>query len=725
MKKKIVRFVVTFFLSVLFLALGGCKGEDDLATVKTMQGSLKDSSIEKFRENSVLFPKGIKDILAVRQVDEKLWLISPIEVYYSFDMGNTWEISDKETAWIPENCSMAAISAKGSFAFYSQDTGVTIYDNETTRKMDIAFEKQEYGQSLAFVNERVVCISDTNSNVYIIDLNKGNITEEISAKNEYHYFTCAINNKIFMLSDQGLTCYDSMGKQIDTDDVVNDLILQNLNDYNSSKQIILVEDIDERGLFFASKSGLYHYASGGSIVEQLADGSTNLLGDSRYSFYRMAAMSDKAVLIVYRDRDSNIIIKKYESSTSDNNEESKKGELKVYSLYKSDLLLQEINIFGQNYPDCTINLEIGISDEYSITADDAMKTLNTEILAGTGPDIIILDGLPIDKLIEKNVLLDVTHEMEKVSKKEGIYENIATAYMKENKLYAIPARFRIPIMVGNENVLNKITDLDSLVQVVQNLKKENTDLPSILGLYNRNLLEYLFDFCSPAWIDSNKKIDQNKLKEFYRAAKSIQNIQEEGVSEENIALISEAVYSDDNEELDRAIAVGMGKQLLAFYNSKSLNFSKTLFDTQQNKDIAFKCSQGQSTNVFIPIEVIGINALSKNQELAIKFLEGFLSSESQSRFTITDMGYPINVTAFQKQVKEELAVVEDQSIKEVYQKGFEKIEDIISKLDSCCITDTLIRETIVEEGMHYILGEQSLDTALGQVVQKLDIYLSE
>lgn len=43
-----------------------------------------------------------------------------------------------------------------------------------------------------------------------------------------------------------------------------------------------------------------------------------------------------------------------------------------------------------------------------MTEADALRTLNTEILAGSGPDILRLDGMSTKSYLEKDVLLDLS-----------------------------------------------------------------------------------------------------------------------------------------------------------------------------------------------------------------------------------------------------------------------------------------------------------------------------
>ena len=42
-----------------------------------------------------------------------------------------------------------------------------------------------------------------------------------------------------------------------------------------------------------------------------------------------------------------------------------------------------------------------MSGDNGLTAEDAVKALNTEIMAGKGPDVLYLDGLPAGSLLIK------------------------------------------------------------------------------------------------------------------------------------------------------------------------------------------------------------------------------------------------------------------------------------------------------------------------------------
>ena len=59
-------------------------------------------------------------------------------------------------------------------------------------------------------------------------------------------------------------------------------------------------------------------------------------------------------------------------------------ELTVYSLKDNDFIKQAAVLFQKKYPDVYVNIETGMSGDDSVTDTDALKVLNTEIMAGNG-----------------------------------------------------------------------------------------------------------------------------------------------------------------------------------------------------------------------------------------------------------------------------------------------------------------------------------------------------
>lgn len=71
------------------------------------------------------------------------------------------------------------------------------------------------------------------------------------------------------------------------------------------------------------------------------------------------------------------------------------GVIHLYTLKDNDQLWQSAKLFEEKFPEYQVVIDVGVSEEDGKTVSDAIRSLNTEIMAGNGPDIILMDGLPI------------------------------------------------------------------------------------------------------------------------------------------------------------------------------------------------------------------------------------------------------------------------------------------------------------------------------------------
>ncbi len=57
-----------------------------------------------------------------------------------------------------------------------------------------------------------------------------------------------------------------------------------------------------------------------------------------------------------------------------------------------------ITWYESDHSDITVQYIWGVDDQNGISEKDAISSLNTQLLAGEGPDVIIMDGLNVKKL---------------------------------------------------------------------------------------------------------------------------------------------------------------------------------------------------------------------------------------------------------------------------------------------------------------------------------------
>lgn len=123
--------------------------------------------------------------------------------------------------------------------------------------------------------------------------------------------------------------------------------------------------------------------------------------------------------------------------------------LKVWSLQDSATARAAVNLYKQEHPEVDVTFSIAISDDAqdeTAARNDALTQLNTELLAGEGPDLLLLDGVDYETYIQKGMLADLSD----VLPLSDLQKNLCDPFIEDGKVYAMPARFSVPILIGDE-----------------------------------------------------------------------------------------------------------------------------------------------------------------------------------------------------------------------------------------------------------------------------------
>lgn len=199
-------------------------------------------------------------------------------------------------------------------------------------------------------------------------------------------------------------------------------------------------------------------------------------------------------------------------------------ELNIYSLYPDDDMTQMITRFQKANPDISVNHEIGLTGEDGMTEADAVRTLNTEILAGNGPDLICLDGFNLQSYLEKGVLADISHILDAG---DPLFRHITDCFAEDGMICAVPTTFTFPAMYGKEEYISQIHDLSSLVEAATQAKAVIAPESRVVnGMYPDIMADYFYDSCSASWMEDDCTLDGAKLTEFYAAMKELYALDE-------------------------------------------------------------------------------------------------------------------------------------------------------------------------------------------------------
>ena len=120
----------------------------------------------------------------------------------------------------------------------------------------------------------------------------------------------------------------------------------------------------------------------------------------------------------------------------------------------------------------------------NLTQEDYMTRLNLELLNNQGPDVMILDGLNVEKYMDFMVPLDSLNTA-------GVYENILDRFTVSGKLMALPAR-AVPYLLGRQ------TEGTQQIQSLTQFADMVTTATGVLDVPNYDMIELYYDYVNGA-----------------------------------------------------------------------------------------------------------------------------------------------------------------------------------------------------------------------------------
>ena len=549
-------------------------------------------------------------------------------------------------------------------------------------------------------------------------------------------------------------------------------------------------------LYYYTTLGLYEYDMKTEKVSQLVDSAISSFGDGEMGITSFVEKSNGEFLTTFSDWSgaeggTAIINFAYDADIPAVPE----NKLVVYSLTENHTVRQAISSYAKENPDTYVKYEIGLTYEDGVTQSDALKTLNTEIMAGNGPDVIILDGLSAESYIEKGLLEDISDVINPLVEDGSIFKNIADAYNVDGKIYQFPTTFKFPILLGNKDNVASVNDLDSLVEVTKQLSTVKEKRIFSNYFLPKSLVYSLYYLYGSDWLNDDDTINEESLTNFFTKANEMytaiqQNEEnyskymedkytEQGNIDENYTVDSEEVIDEEyEEEVDEEYDEEYYEQLYEFADMQySLNPSiyadsflfedssvlsyggidstdgySTIITALLNRtDLDYKVLTRGEESIFVPSNIIGVNAKGKNKEEAKEVVKELLSESNQKR--MYGYGLPVNVNTLKsqfdmKQYEENGYEMEFDEATNHYISGswgwaddqgnskeikmlmpneddVNKLLGEIEKLNVATTVNTVLLTEVAKQFDLYALGEISLEDAINTVVDNLDLYLSE
>lgn len=502
-----------------------------------------------------------------------------------------------------------------------------------------------------------------------------------------------------------------------------------------SKDFRLTLGMDDKGIYLADSTGIYRQAEGGTIWERLVDGSitslvmpnttiAGLASDGGDGFHAILSLGDQGYQLVRYYYDENT------PTTPDT-------ELTIFALNDNPTVRQTIGEFQRRNPNVRVNFRVALGDDSAATVEDVIRALNTEILGGKGPDILLLDGLPVDSYIEKGVLADLSALVEKLSG-DGLMSNLMSAYERGGKIYGVPSRFSVPVMMGNGADLAGLDGLEALAKALEDDAGGGPPLlwgPSDLWAEDMpGMLMRYYESCTDEFFRDGA-LDEAALTRYFELAERIDKAVKAYTPQiDSSAMITIAISTSGSagfEALDSgAMMLGQGKARMHIQELGG-KFSLSSIISKLSGRPGYELKALFGGDRYTPVGGVGIVASGKQQELAASFLELLLSRTVQDKYLYD--GFPVNQQSLEQMVKEvmdngETMVDITLDKPEISQSGAKSemgFLELCKSLKTPILTDRVVEEAVNAQAMELAAGKTTPAEAAAKVVEKTRLYLAE
>jgi ABC-type glycerol-3-phosphate transport system substrate-binding protein len=404
-------------------------------------------------------------------------------------------------------------------------------------------------------------------------------------------------------------------------------------------------------------------------------------------------------------------------------------DLTIWSLEDNSFVRAAIAELRKKHPDSFIRYEVALSGGGGLSASDAIRTLNTRLLGGNAPDILILDGCSVENYADRGLLL----ELSGIIDTGDVFSNLLTPFENNGQLFVLPAQFIIPLLMGSAEALDEAGTLEALVSLVV----EGNDLPaggmgrgSFEGIAEseRSALYFqdLEELTNILWLSSaptiinNNRLDSDALSRYLEAVKAISD--KYGLAEEEQGGMS-GMFSMMVSDGGRASAITgslirytMQQTNYAAFFGGNLQIMQMMMDRAGSTLVLFP---GLTPGVWQPSALAGISADTNTPEFAAEFLRTMLSLEVQQLNFGT--GLPVTRGGFAAQIE----TINERSIEMDMNPLTFDIGGLVSGLQTPSMNDDILTDMIWVSVERLCKGEIDVEGAVRAIEQSISTYLAE
>ncbi len=387
----------------------------------------------------------------------------------------------------------------------------------------------------------------------------------------------------------------------------------------------------------------------------------------------------------------------------------------------------------------------GSGDMTMVTQNnDGLTKLNTEIMAGNVPDLLLTDGLPVRQYAAKGLLEDLYSYIDSDIGRDAFVSEVLDADSESGKLYELPLGFQIVTAEGLASVVGSY-DSWTLTALQDAMTKLNPDATIFnVDATRSNVLAYCLYMNADSFVDwenQTANFDSQDFIDYLNFAAQFQ-------AEFDFSTFDWSEYEQD------AVRMRNGDQLLNLYgtlygfDSVYENFAELGGDLCY---IGFPSRSGHDGSAFALSSAVAITSACRDKDAAWSFIRSALTDEYQSAQTY----FPITKSAFEKAAEQAMEknyaydengdILLDENgepvevskggfsygngpMIEIYamtQEQYDTVKALIAATHQIMRYDDSLTEIINDETGAFFAGEKTAEETAQLIQNRVQLYMAE
>ncbi len=394
-------------------------------------------------------------------------------------------------------------------------------------------------------------------------------------------------------------------------------------------------------------------------------------------------------------------------------EVTQKALVTIGGLSINYFICEQVIAFNKRSDSCRILVK-----EYGEDEAGRMR-LQSDLLAGNGPDILDLAAVNADALIARGFLADLYPLMNECpdTAKEDFLPNVLSIYEQDGGLYGIVPGFHIESLMGKVSVIGDGSGWS--IEEVQALLEEKPGTQLIYGAWSSR------EMALPKLL----MLNMDHFVDWSSGSCSFDGEEFQNVLEFASMLPTQAEARRDDDFMDK---IARDELLLVEFNIIRVvdyQLQHAFFANEPVNCIGYPSSNGRGT-LLEPWLSLGILESCPHKEAAWEFISWLLADE----FQMLAPGFlPIRESTLEKHFKE---AMESEGTKYGYNgMGFDlspateadaqAIRGMIDAGQGASMADTMILQIIDEEAAAYFTGQKTVEEVAKIIQSRVQLYVDE